>query len=113
MSDSIRDRVKKIQVELRDQDVLPARARELLMELTGLYGHVVAEVTQAEIEYAAIHHAAYQREETANRAEIAAKDTPEYKRRLEAKATLQVVSKMMSSCRSLLDSLNTEMRLSR
>lgn len=46
MSERIRDRIKAIQVQLRDQAVTPGLAREALVQLTALYGNVIEEARE-------------------------------------------------------------------
>src|SRR5688572_10343650 len=54
MSTTVRDMIRAVQVELRDGEVAPSRARELLIELTALSGNCSTELRQAEADYNAV-----------------------------------------------------------
>ena len=49
--ESVRERVKKIQIELRDGALTPDMARESLVQLTALYGNVSDEQREADHAY--------------------------------------------------------------
>lgn len=110
---TIRSMVKKIQVELRDTDVAPSRARELLIELTALSGNCSTEVRQAEAEYSAVLLKQLDSEEKANRAKIRAQNTPEHLRMREAKDTFVLVVEMIRSLKVVLKSQEEELRMAR
>ena len=110
---TIRERVKKIQVELRDGALTPDMARESLVTLTALLGNVADEQRAADQEFKLILLGCMQTEKKANRARIAAEVTPQYQRAREAKDTAVLVQEMIRSCRAYLRSLDEEMRLQR
>ena len=113
MSESVRDRIKGIQKELRDGALSPDLARESLVELTALSGNVADEQRDADHEYKLVLLGCLQGDEAANRARIRAEVTPQYMRAREAKDTFTLVQEMIRSCRAYLRSLDEEMRLAR
>ena len=110
---SVRERVKKIQRELRDGALTPDLTRESLVTLTALLGNVNDEVLTADLDYKHVLRAAYESEEKANRARMVAETSPQYARMREAKDTQTLVVEMIRSCRAFLRSLDEELRLSR
>jgi hypothetical protein len=110
---SIRERVKKIQGELRDGALTPDLTRESLVMLTALLGNVHDEQRAADHEYKMVLLGAMRTESKANRARIAAEVTPQYQRAKEAQHTAELVVEMIRSCKVYLKSLDTEMQLAR
>ena len=110
---SVRDRVHAIQVELRDGDVRPDRAREALIELTSLLGNCIVEFSDAEIAYTQVLAQALETESKANRARIRAALSPEFRRRQEARALQTLVVELIRSLRATLRSIDEELRLTR
>lgn len=108
---SVRERVHRIQVELRDGEVPPSRAREMLVELTSLLGNCIVEVSDAEIAYTQVLARELDTEAKANRARIRAELAPEYRRLKEAKATQALVVELIRTLRAVLRSTEEEMRL--
>jgi len=108
---TVRDMVKAIQVELRDTEVAPSRARELLIELTALSGNCSAEMRQADADYNGVLLKALDGEEAANRAKIRAQATPQYQRAREAQDTTKLVIEMIRSLKAVIKSIEAEMRL--
>ena len=52
---TVRSRIKSAQVEIRDGgELLPARAAQLLMELTDLLGNCFEEIREADSAYAVL-----------------------------------------------------------
>ncbi len=109
---TVREMVKDVQMQLLG-DVTPQVARESLMSLAGLLPNVLAEVREAEIAYSHALRAAYGTEAKANRAKILAETGPEYARMREAQDTEKFLMEAQRSCRRFLESLDSEMRLSR
>lgn len=110
---SIRDRIRQIQVRLRDDAMTPDVARASLVALTALLGNVSDELRVADVEYRRHLLKCFEVEETANRAKLRADTSPEYERYRTAKDTQTLVTEMVRSCRAYLRSLDEEMRLSR
>lgn len=110
---SVRERVRKIQSELRDGALTPDLTRESLVTLTALLGNVQDEQRAADHEYKLVLLGAMRTETKANRARIAAEVTPQFQRAAEAKDTADLVIEMIRSCKAYLRSLDEEMRLAR
>lgn len=108
---TIRERVQSFQRELLAGDVVPARAREILMELSALLGNVLAEEREAEMAFNVVLLAHLDGEEAANRAKIRASITPEYTRLKVAKDTHTTVVELTRSLKVILRSIEEEMRL--
>jgi hypothetical protein len=108
---TVRERVKAIQRELLTGDVVPARARELLMTLTSLLGNCTTEVTRADAAFTAVLAQALDTEQKANRARIRAELSPEYAARQEARATEKLVVELVRTLKAILKSIEEEMRL--
>lgn len=109
----MRERVRRIQAELRDGALTPDLARESLVTLTALLGNVNDEQREADQEFKLVLLGCMQAEKKANRARIAAEVTPQYQRAREAKDTERLVVEMIRSCRAYMRSLDEEMRLAR
>lgn len=110
---TVRERVRRIQAELRDGALTPDLARESLVTLTALLGNVNDEQRLADAAYKRVLLTAMESERKANRARIVAETSPEYDRAREAKDTERLVVEMIRSCRAYMRSLDEEMRLSR
>lgn len=96
--------------EIRDTDLTPVRACELLAKLTALMGNIAEEVTDAELAYTRVLSDAYQAEQKANRAKIAAEITPEYRRKREARDAAYLVEKLTQSLKVIIRQRETEMK---
>ncbi len=110
---TIRDMVKAMQVEIRDTDLQPDRAAELLTKMTALIGNCNDEIRQADQLYSHCLLKCLQMESKANRAKILAEVSPEYQRKREARDTKELVVEMIGSLKYLLRSKQEEMRLAR
>ena len=110
---TIRDMVKAMQVEIRDTDLQPSRAADLLTRLTALMGNVNDEIRIADQEYALCLLGHLQQEEKANRAKIQAEVSPQYQRKREARDTKELVIELVRSLKYFLKAKEEEMRLSR
>jgi hypothetical protein len=110
---TVRELVKQIQVEIRDTDLQPARAAELLTKLTALLGNCFEEIREADHAYALVLLACLESEAKANRAKIRAETSPEYRRKREARDTRDLVQELIGSLKYLLRSAEAEMRLAR
>lgn len=105
--------IEAYRLELRDEDLSPSRAAEVLQRLTALLGNVLSEIREAEASYNLVLLNALDTDEAANRATIRAKITPEYARSREAQDTHKVLLEMIRSLKVVLKSQQEEMRLSR
>ena len=110
---SVRDLVTAIQIELRDTDVQPERAAQLLPKLTALLGNINAEIRVADMEYAGVLLKCLESEEAASRAKIRAEISPEYQRKREARDTKELAVELCRSLKYALRANEEEMRLSR
>ena len=110
---SVREMVAEIQVEMRDTDLQPSRASELLAKATALIGNVNGEIRIAEVDYSKVLLACLGSDEPANRARIRAEVSPEYQRKREARDTKELVTEMVRSLKYVIRSAEEEMRLSR
>jgi len=104
--------VKAIQVEVRDADLLPTRAAELLMKTTALLGNCQTEIRQADYDYAVVLLACLGGDEAANRARIRAEISPEFRRKREARDTRELCVELSRSLKYFLKAAAEEMRLS-
>lgn len=108
---SVRERVKQIQTELRSGDVVPARARELLMTLTSLLGNCNVELQRTESAYTQVLARELDAEQKANRARIKAELSDEYQAKQEARHTVTLVTELIRSLKIVIKSVEEEMRL--
>jgi hypothetical protein len=110
---TVREMVAAIQVEVRDTDLMPERAAQLLAKLTALIGNCNAEIRAADMEYSAVLLEQLQTEGKANRARIVAEMTPAYHRKREARDTKELVVELVRSMKYILRAAEEEMRLAR
>lgn len=110
---TVRGMVAAAQVELRDSDLAPARARVLLVQLSALLGNCNDEIRRADAAYADVLLQHLDSETKANRARIRAEGTPEFQRKQEARDTKELVIELVRSLKYLLRSIEEEMRLAR
>lgn len=110
---TIRSLVRDIQVEVRDTELLPDRAADIVARLSGLYGNVIDEVRKTELLFNAVVRAYVNEGHPVNKAETLAKTTPEYERWREAKDTEKLTTQMSSSLKAMLRMKQEEMRLTR
>ena len=110
---TVRNLVSTIQIELRGDDLQPARAAELLAKATSLIGNCNAEIREADFQYAQVLLGHLNADGPANRAKIRAETTPEYMRKQEARDTKELVTQMIGSLKYILRAAEEEMRLSR
>jgi len=110
---TIRDRVREIQLMLRDDLATPAIMRESEVRLSALYGNCLQEQTIAELAYKPVLLVCMEADGPANRARIKAECSDQYARWLEAKQTAEQVHQMLVTLRNVGRSLNEEMRLAR
>lgn len=110
---TVRDLIKAAQREIRDTDLQPDRAAELLVRLTALMGNCNDEIREADCDYATVLLSFLQADEAANRAKIRAETTPAYQRKREARDTKELVVELCRSLKYLLKSNEEAMRLTR
>lgn len=105
--------VREMQREIRDTDLQPDRAAELLAKLTAIIGNCNDEIRKADHDYAVILLHCLDSDEAANRAKIRAETTAEYARKREARDTKELCVELVRSLKYMLRSKEEEMRLSR
>jgi predicted acyl esterase len=111
---SVREQIAKIQRVVRDSVTLPpAQASDLLNNLTGLLGNVLAEVREREVTYRS-HYADCRRKfEKANAAKIEAESSPQYAAWREAVDAKVLTEQLIVSLRASVRLHTEEMRLTR
>lgn len=110
---TVRDLVHAMQKEIRDSELLPERAAQLLTKLTALMGNCNDEIRDADSQYAVLLLRHLETDEAANRARIRAETSGEYQRKREARDTKELVVELIRSLKYYLRSQEEEMRLSR
>lgn len=110
---SVRELIKAMQREVRDTDLQPDRAAELLTKLSALIGNTNDEIREADMDYHVVLLKHYEGEEAANRAKIRAQTTPEYLRAREAKDTKELVLEMTRSLKYFLKAKEDELKAMR
>jgi len=110
---SVREFVKSAQREIRDTDLQPDRAAELLTQLAAILGNVNDEIRMADAEYNAVLLQYLESEAKANRAKIRAETSPEYQRKREARDTKELVVELVRSLKYFLRAKAEELQLAR
>lgn len=110
---SVREMVKAIQQEMLATDVQASRAAELLAKTTALLGNCLAEIREADAQYAQVLLGHLNADGPANRARIRAETTPEYQRKREARDTKELVTEMSRSLKYIIRAAADEMQLTR
>lgn len=110
---TVRDLIKAMQIEIRESELQPHRAAELLTRLTALIGNCNSELTDADLTYKATLLGCLSGDEPANRARIKAEASPEYRRMREAKDVKELCVELVRSLKAFLRNAEEEMRLSR
>lgn len=110
---TVREMVREYQREIRDTEMPPGRAADVLTKLTALLGNISDEIRQADAAYADVLLRELETSEKANRARIKAETTPEYQRKREARDLQELTKEMIGSLKYYLRSQEAEMRLSR
>jgi hypothetical protein len=110
---TVREMIKAAQLEMRRDDLPPSRAREMLVQLTSLYGNCMDEVRESDHAYAVVLLRFLDADEAASRAKIRAETSLEYLRKREADNTLKLVLESIRSLKTMLRSLDAEMSLQR
>lgn len=109
---NVRERIDGFMREMLD-DLAPVRAREILVQLTALYGLCMKEVREADHAYAVVLLRFLDADEAASRAKIRAETSLEFLRKREANDTTELVTEALRSLKALLRSVEEEMRLAR
>jgi hypothetical protein len=110
---TVRDLVKTWQREIRDTDVQPDRAAELLVKLSAIMGNCNDQIREADADYATILLSFLEANEAANRARIRAETTPAYQRKREARDTKELVTELCRSLKYFLKAKQDEWQVAR
>lgn len=109
---NVRDRIEGFMREMVD-DLAPVRAREILVQLTGLYGLCMKDVREADHAYAVVLLRFLDANEAASRAKIRAETSLEFLRKREANDMTELVLESIRSLKVMLRSIDEEMKLAR
>jgi KaiC/GvpD/RAD55 family RecA-like ATPase len=110
---TVREMVESFKREIRDTDLQPDRAADLLVKLTALMGNCNDQIREADADYATILLSFLEANEAANRARIRAETTPAFQKKREARDTKELVVELCRSLKYLLKSNEEAMRLAR
>lgn len=110
---SVRDLIKAMQIEIRDSDLQPDRAADLLVKLTALIGNCLDEIRVAEAAYRMVLLAHLDQDEAASRSKIRAQASPEYGRFKEARDTKEIAVELSRSLKYFLTAKRDELQLAR
>ena len=108
---TIRDMLRKLQIESKDLELPPHRMADMLVQLTSLYANVIEEVRESEFAYKAVLLSQLDSEEAASRAKIRAENTEAYRRNRIAKDTEKVTLELIRSLKVALRTKHEDMRL--
>jgi hypothetical protein len=108
---TVRSLIGSIQVEVRDTEVDPGRAAELVTKLTVLYAAVLDVVTKREMEFNEVLSRLMDEDMPANRAKIRAQTTDEYQALREAQNVEKSTLQLIQSLKTLVKLRQEEMRL--
>jgi hypothetical protein len=110
---SVREMVKSCRREMRETDLQPERAAELLNLMASIFGNCNDEIRIADADFNAVLIKCLDAEEKANRARIRAQTTPEFQRMQEARHTKEEVEEMIRALKYFLRSKEEELRCAR
>jgi hypothetical protein len=108
---TIRDMLRKLQIEAKDVDLPPHRMADMLVQLTSLYASIIDEQRESEFAYKAVLLSQLDTEEAASRAKIRAENTESYRRMRIAKDTEKVTLELIRSLKVALRTKQDELRL--
>jgi hypothetical protein len=111
MTTTVRALIREMQTEVRDSDLTPDRAAELVTKLAALYGNVLDEVRRTELAFNAVVRAYLSEDGVAlNKAEMLAKGAPEYEEWRIARDTETLTKQLLSSLKAMLRAKADELR---
>jgi hypothetical protein len=102
--------VGEIQGEIAKGNLMPARAAELLTQLSALLGNISEEITQCDYEYNLVLLQFLENEAKANRAKIKAEVSKEYLAKRRAYNTRDLAIELIRSLKYFLRAQEQEMR---
>lgn len=107
---TVRDIITDFRREIRDTDLQPDRAAEILTKLSALLGNCNDEIRLRDVEYSKVLLKWYQIETKANRAKIKAETSPEYEAKCLARNTKEEVEAMIGTLKYFLRGKEDEFR---
>lgn len=107
---SVRELVRGYQKEMSFDGLQPARAREILVQLTALYGNCLEASREADHAYNVVLLRFLDADEAASRAKIRAETSLEYLRKREAADTTEFVLESIRSLKVILKGVEAEIR---
>jgi hypothetical protein len=110
---TIRQRIATIHAAQLRGNATPHEAAQWLATLGALTGNILAEIREAEADYARVYAEWLDKESKANRAKIRAELTPEFARAREARDTFKQVEQQIGTLKYLLRAYESEERLTR
>ena len=110
---SIRERINQIHADLLDRALTPELARQSQAVATALHGHCLNAQRETEIAFAHVIAGHRRAGLSVPAATAEAKTSPEYRSYREAEDYTVMAHQILVTCRRHLESLDTEMRLSR
>jgi len=108
---TIRDMLRKLQIEAKDLDLAPHRMADMLVQLTALYASVIEEGRESEFAYKAVLLSQLDSEEAASRAKIRAENSEAYRRMRIAKDCEKVTIELIRSLKMALRTKEAELRI--
>jgi hypothetical protein len=109
----VRVRIAIMETEMADTEVSPARASEMLMQVTALHARCVREATTRELVYNHVLNAFMSGAEAASRATIRAKASDEYAAWRAANDEAGICLEHVRSLKRFLQHQGDEMRLAK
>ena len=110
MEQTIRQMVDGYQTRVKNHDLQPAEAVEILKDLASIMGNINDKILETEIAYNITLKQALDANEKANRAIIIAKCSPQYEYMMQARNTEKEVKMLISSLNRFLRVKEDEMR---
>lgn len=107
---TIREMVCAFQEEVKNTDLLPERAAEILTKLAALLGNINQEILVREMTYKKKLLECYEKETKANRAKIIAETSPEYEAYKVAINIEKLAVEIMRSLKYYLNVKETEFK---
>lgn len=110
-ADDVLPLIRAMQAEVRDTDLTPDRAADLLAKLAALYGNVLDECRRTELAWYAVVRAYLTEDDLAvNKAELLAKSSAEFEEWRLAKDTETLTKQLLSSLKAMLRAKADELR---
>lgn len=108
---NIRELIQGYNNEILNQDLIPDRAAEVLVEVSALVGNINDEIKESEMAYNKLLLTYLEAEPKANRAKIKADCSKENERRIEARNTMMSADYLIKSLKYYLRTKETEFKV--